>query len=179
MDYFEYNVKDAYIKMRTKNGEIYSIDEILDFNSKYGEYIKITGVGNEFSPVDIYDDCAVIIFRINKEYFKDEILNIQKSVDLIELKDTFDIYPLDIIEKRSGEVARNFNISKIYLTGDYAKGIQTKNSEIDFIVDFKEFEGFDEFTFPSFLNSKFKYEVNVFDLNKIKFSNEEVVKLNI
>ena len=160
MDYFSYDVENAIITMITKEGDIYNLDELIQFNKENKKYLKIIGVGNEFSPIIKDSESAIIEFKVSK-YFKKDINDIQLAVRKRELTDTFDIYPLDIIEKRTAEALKEYGISEITLIGDYAKGNPTKESTIDFAID--EMELMDILKFHRLLKTKFKYNVRFFE----------------
>lgn len=160
MDYFSYDVENAIITMITKEGDIYNLDELIQFNKENKKYLKIIGVGNEFSPIIKDSESAIIEFKVSK-YFKKDINDIQLAVRKCELTDTFDIYPLDIIEKRTVEALKEYGISEITLIGDYAKGNPTKESTIDFAID--EMELMDILKFHRLLKTKFKYNVRFFE----------------
>ena len=167
MDYFTYDVKNAIIRMSTKNGEIYAFEDLVKFNKKYSRYLKISGIGNDISAITIDPGCAIIEFELNTEYFKEDIIDIQYAVRLPEIIDTFDVYPIDIIVKRAIKVYEKYEISEIKLVGDYATGNACSESSIDFVVDFSQLNGFGEYTFLSSLENKFKCDVNVFDESEI------------
>ena len=179
MQYISYDVRNEVISMSTKEGEVYSLEDMLAFNEEYEDYFKIIGAGNEDTSVTIDGGCAIIEFKVNEECFREEILDIKKSVKLIDLIDTFDVYPLDIIKDRAIEVAAKYGVSRICLVGDYAMGVAAKNSTIDFIVDFNGLTGFfDRISFESRLIDKFKVDVNVFDMDEMKFDKHEAIIIN-
>jgi len=73
MDYVVYNAQNATITMKTTNGQIYPLDEIIKFNKKHYEDIKIIGVGNQISSVNYRGGGAVIEFQINTEKYENTI----------------------------------------------------------------------------------------------------------
>ena len=175
MDYCSYDVKNTVIKMSTKTGEVYSFDELLNFNEKNSDYLKITGVGNDISSVTIDPGCAIIEFTLNKDYYGEDILDIQKAVKLIDLTDNFDVFPIEIIEERCMDVIKKFGLSKIVLVGDYAKGIATEESTLDFIINYDDLHPLEYFGVHGHIEDKFKCNVNVFKESEFNICDSEMI----
>ena len=70
-----------------------------------------------------------------------------------------------ILEKihENRKIIRNFGVSKLTLFGSYAKGEQTKNSDIDFLVEFEKGRGLfkDYMNLSIFLEELFNKEVDL------------------
>ena len=48
------------------------------------------------------------------------------------------IYTLDDIEAKIIPIAKQYNISKVYLFGSYARGEENENSDIDIALDLED-----------------------------------------
>ena len=68
-----YDRKKAIIHMSTKNGQVYSIDEINEFNQTNKEDLKIIGVGNEIGSLTHDPGCAIIKVQVNVETYQKEV----------------------------------------------------------------------------------------------------------
>lgn len=79
-----YDRKRAIIHSSTKNGEIYSITKINQFNQKNSKYLTISGVGNEVTSMTIDSGCAIIEFQVNIETYKEKIEEYGYEEDFVE-----------------------------------------------------------------------------------------------
>ncbi len=68
-----YDRKNAIVHMSTKDGQIYSIDEINEFNYRNKNDLKIIGVGNEVGSLTCDPGCAILEFQINVDTYKKEV----------------------------------------------------------------------------------------------------------
>lgn len=68
-----YDRKKAIVHMITKNGQIYSIDEINEFNHRNKSDLKIICVGNEVGSLTCHPGCAILKFQINNDVYENEL----------------------------------------------------------------------------------------------------------
>lgn len=94
MDNVLYDRKNAIIHMITKNGQIYSIDEINEFNYRNENDLKIIGVGNEVGSLTHDPGCAKFKFQINVDTYEKEVKKLgypdfKEEIIDIKLEDLF------------------------------------------------------------------------------------------
>ena len=105
-----YDRKKAIIHMSTKNGQIYSIDEINEFNQKNKDDLKIIGVGNEVGSLTIDPGCAIITFQVNVDNYQKEV----KALGFPDFKEKEVEFNLDDILIRFKHNGINFRIDYSY-----------------------------------------------------------------
>ncbi len=100
-DNISYDRKKAVIHSSTKNGEIYSIKEINEFNRKYGHYLEICGVGNEVGAMTHDPGCAVVEFQVNINTYYKEVNHLGYDPNFKEEEKVIDLSFLESIFKKS------------------------------------------------------------------------------
>ncbi len=78
------------------------------------------------------------------------------------------IYSIEEIKNIVARVASNYQIVSVYLFGSYARGEATENSDLDFIVEWKE--GTRRtliYAFAEDLQIAFGKEVDVFEIHEL------------
>lgn len=90
MDYVVYDSQNATITMTTTDGQIYGLDEIIEFNSKYSDDIEIIGIGNQVSAINHNAGGAVIQFQINIVKYENEIKKHGYNTDFEETEEEYE-----------------------------------------------------------------------------------------
>ena len=68
-----YDRKNAIITMSTKNGKIYSFNDIIKFNQMNQDDLEIIGVGNEVGSLTHDPGCAILKFQVNVDKHETEV----------------------------------------------------------------------------------------------------------
>ena len=87
-------------------------------------------------------------------------------------------YTIDEIKKVSIPVAKKYGIKKLALFGSYAKGEQKKDSDIDFLIEKGEIQGWEFFGFINNLENELGKNVDVMTYKSLKNSYIENVVQN-
>jgi predicted nucleotidyltransferase len=65
-------------------------------------------------------------------------------------------------------LASRFHVSKIGYFGSYARQTQTRESDLDLLVEFSKPPGWDFFTLEKFLEDQFKLKIDLVTTNALK-----------
>ena len=77
------------------------------------------------------------------------------------------------INKNKNFIKKKFGVKNLFLFGSYAKGEETKNSDIDFLVEFVKDDFLNELDFQTYLYGLFECKVEVLDKKHIRKNYEE------
>jgi hypothetical protein len=72
------------------------------------------------------------------------------------------------LKRHKTTLKKNFNVKKIGVFGSYAKGKESKRSDVDILVEFSEPIGWEFFDLKEFLETVLNKKVDLVTVNAIK-----------
>ena len=90
------------------------------------------------------------------------------------------IYSIDELRDLVKPIAKQYDISKVYLFGSYAKGLADENSDVDICIDASEIKGFFAIGgIYSDLSDALKKDVDLITLGSLDYCDNKIFVNNV